>query len=106
MFLKNETLRPEPEKNIRITWSKYLTHGWEEVSEPITPDWCEGPTAIKINGWWIVYFDMYRKHQMGAVTSEDLINWNNITDDVHFPEGTRHGTVFETTVSVLERIKD
>ncbi len=105
MFLKNETLKPLPEKNIRITRSKYLTRGWGEVSEPITPDWCEGPTAIKIDGKWIVYFDMYRKHVMGAVMSEDLVNWTNITGQLKFPDGTKHGTVFKTSSGILDKLK-
>jgi hypothetical protein len=105
MFLKNETLNPLPEKNIRITKSKYLAHGWGEVSDPITPHWCEGPTAIEINGKWIVYFDMYRKHVMGAVMSEDLKKWIDISGQLKFPEGTKHGTVFKTTVEILDKLK-
>jgi beta-xylosidase len=105
MFLKNETLKPVHEKNIRISKSKYLTHGWGEVSEPITPHWCEGPTVIKINGKWIVYYDMYRKHTMGAVMSEDLINWKDITDKLKFPDGTRHGTVFKTNASIFQSLR-
>jgi len=105
MFLKNETLKPEPEKNIRIARSKHLTYGWGEVSDPITPGWCEGPTVVWINGKWIVYYDMYRKHVMGAVMSEDLKNWTDITDRLKFPEGTRHGTVFKTTSQVLKELK-
>ena len=104
MFVKNETLKPEPEKNIRITKSKYLTGEWETVSKPITPSWSEGPTAIKTDSTWIVYFDLYRNHRMGAVASEDLIIWTNISDKVHFPEGTRHGTVFKTSEMILENI--
>jgi hypothetical protein len=105
MFLKNETLKPDAEKNIRMARSKYLTHGWGEVSEPITPHWCEGPTVIKIDGKWIVYYDMYRKHVMGAVMSEDLINWINISGQLKFPEGTRHGTVFKINAEMLNKLK-
>lgn len=105
MFLKNETLKPEPEKNIRIARSRNLTYGWGEVSKPITPHWCEGPTVTKIDGKWMVYYDMYRKHVMGAVMSEDLINWADITDQLNFPGGTRHGTVFRTSIEILDKIK-
>jgi len=104
LFLKDETRHP-PEKNIRIATSSNLTSGYGKPTEPITGDyWAEGPTAIKIDDVWIVYFDKYRKHQMGAVKSADLINWIDISDQVNFPKGTRHGTVFQVDKDVLESL--
>jgi hypothetical protein len=95
MFLKDETLKPSPQKNIRTSVSKTLTAGFSEPSKPITGNyWAEGPTAIKIGNEWIVYFDKYRDHQYGAVSSKDLVNWTDISDKISFPKGTRHGTVF------------
>lgn len=97
MFLKNETRKP-PEKNIRIATSRSLTGKYSEPSTPITGNyWAEGPTAIKIDGNWIVYFDKYVDHTYGAVTSTDLKTWTDISDKVHFPKGTRHGTIFTIT---------
>jgi len=95
MFLKNETQFPNEEKNIRIATSKTLSNNYSEASESISPNWVEGPTAIKIDDKWIVYYDMYREKKMGAVSSSDLKQWNNISDKVNFPEGTRHGTVIK-----------
>lgn len=95
MFLKDETREPV-EKNIRIARSKSLTSDYGAASKPITGDfWAEGPTAIKIGSSWVVYFDKYREHTMGAVRSEDLKTWTDISGDIDFPSGTRHGTVFE-----------
>jgi hypothetical protein len=105
MFLKDETRKP-PEKNIRVAKSSSFTSGYGKPSVPITGDyWAEGPTAIKINGEWIVYFDKYRKHAMGAVKSKDLKNWEDISDKIKFPKGTRHGTILEISTSLLEKLK-
>lgn len=105
MFLKNETRTP-PEKNIRIARSKHLTKKYGKPTEPITGDyWAEGPTPIKIGDAWIVYFDKYRKHKMGAVRSRDLENWEDISDQINFPEGTRHGTVFTVSTDLLLKLK-
>ncbi|MEQ9220191.1 MAG: glycoside hydrolase family 43 protein [Cyclobacteriaceae bacterium] len=104
MFLKNETKVPEAEKNIRIAKSKNLTEGYGPASEPITINWVEGPTVTKIDDQWVVYFDMYTKHRMGAVASSDLENWNNISDQINFPEGTRHGTVFKVNQKILDNL--
>ena len=105
MFLKDET--PEPaQKNIRIVTSEYLTKDYSKPGKPITGNyWAEGPTSIKINNQWIVYFDKYRDHQMGAVASSDLGNWTDISDKVSFPEGVRHGTVFKISRSVFDDLK-
>jgi hypothetical protein len=103
MFLKDETLKPAAQKNIRIATSKKLTNGYSSPSSPITGNyWAEGPTAIKINNQWIVYFDKYKDHKYGAVTSTDLINWTDMSDKIQMPPGIRHGTVFKITIKELD----
>jgi len=98
MFLKDETPKPVAQKNIRVATSSKLTGEYSSPSKPITGNyWAEGPSAIKINGAWIVYFDKYHDHKYGAVTSTDLINWTDISDKISFPKGTRHGTAFAIT---------
>ena len=106
MFLKDETIEP-PEKNIRIARSTELTRNYSKPTAPITGDyWAEGPTPIKIGDYWMVYFDKYRKHKMGAVRSKDLKNWEDISDQIEFPEGTRHGSVFRVNSELLETLKN
>ena len=106
MFLKNEIKHPEPEKNIRIATSSSLTHSYSQASEPITDNWVEGPTAINTDKGWIVYFDRYINHEMGAVQSTDLETWTDISDQISFPDGTRHGTVFKVTQSEFDNLQE
>lgn len=104
MFLKDETRKP-PQKNLRIATSKKLTGGYTAPSAPITGKyWAEGPTVIKINGNWIVYFDKYTEHTYGAVLSSDLEHWTDISDKVSFPKGARHGTVFTVTEAEFKKL--
>lgn len=104
MFLKDETKNP-PQKNIRVAFSNTLTGGYSKPSAPVTGNyWAEGPTVIKINGQWVVYFDKYTQHKYGAVSSPDLKNWSDISDKVSFPNGTRHGTVFSVTKKEFEAL--
>lgn len=104
MFLKDETKKP-PQKNLRIAISNSLTGGYSAPSAPITGKyWAEGPTVIRINGSWIVYFDKYTEHKYGAITSTDLKTWTDISDKVSFPKGLRHGTVFTITKEEFERL--
>ena len=105
LFLKDETKTP-PQKNIRIATSNKLTGNYSNPTAPITGNyWAEGPTPLKIGDWWIVYFDKYMNHTMGAVRSKDLKNWEDISDQVSFPEGTRHGTVFKVSRDRFQKLK-
>lgn len=95
LFLKDETLKPVPQKNIRTAISDSLTTGYGRPSAPITGNyWAEGPSVIKLDKKWIVYFDKYTEGKYGALMSTDLSNWKDISDEISFPKGTRHGTVF------------
>ena len=101
MFLKDETPKPVAQKNLRTAIAGKVSGDYSSPSKPITGNyWAEGPTAIKIGETWMVYFDKYRDHKYGAVSSTDLVNWTDISDKVSFPKGTRHGTVF--TISQKE----
>jgi hypothetical protein len=42
---------------------------------------------------------------MGAVLSTDGKDWTDISGEISFPEGTRHGTVFPVHKSVLEKLQ-
>jgi hypothetical protein len=82
--------------------SKNLTQGYGKPTQPITGEyWSEGPTVAYNSGQWIVYFDKYTQHQMGAVASKDLKNWEDISEKISFPEGTRHGTVLKISTAEL-----
>lgn len=95
MFLKDETVEPE-QKNIRLAYGDSLEGPYSNASLPITGNyWADGPTTIKIDGKQVVYFDKYVDKKYGAVSSSDLKNWEDISEKIKFPEGTRHGTVFK-----------
>jgi hypothetical protein len=105
MILKDETLKP-PAKNLRVAFSDKVTGPWSRPLAPFTPpgEWVEGPTLIKIGERWMVYFDEYRKGAYGAMRSKDFQSWENLTDRLHFPEGTRHGSAFTVSKSVLNKL--
>ena len=104
MFLKDETREPA-EKNIRLATAPAAEGPYSKPSEPITGEyWAEGPTAIKTADTWLVYFDKYRKHNYGVVTSKNLKNWTDVSDKLEFPKGSRHGTILQVSNQILERL--
>ncbi|MEN5194000.1 glycoside hydrolase family 43 protein [Sphingobacterium faecium] len=105
MVLKNENSNP-PEKNIRFTVSNDLKQGFPvKVSQPITGNyWAEGPAPLQIGEYTYVYFDKYRDHRYGAVRSKDGLNWEDVSDQISFPKGVRHGTAFKVDQSILDHL--
>jgi hypothetical protein len=105
MFLKDETRKP-PQKNLRVAYSDSLTGGYGPASEPITGKyWAEGPTVLRQDNQWTVYFDKYTQHKYGAISSTDLIHWTDISDKLDMPKGIRHGTVLLISPVMLEKLK-
>lgn len=107
MFLKNENPNP-PEKNIRITIADKASGLYPvKVSEPITGKyWAEGPTVLQVGKYVYVYFDKYTEHKYGAVRSKNMKDWEDISDQVSFPTGVRHGTAFKVSENVLKSLKN
>ncbi len=107
MFLKDETISPKPEKNIKVSTSRRLTRGFSKPSEAITGNfWAEGPTAVKLGKEWVVFFDRYRIHNYGAVASTDLKVWKDVSDKISLPKGIRHGTVFEISKKAFDGLME
>jgi hypothetical protein len=105
MFLKDETLLPTAQKNIRYATSARAEGPYGAASSPITGNyWAEGPSAIRIGGRWIVYFDKYRDHRYGAIASTDLKGWEDISEKVSFPAGARHGTVLRAGSPIITKL--
>jgi len=106
MFFKDETRGPV-QKNIKIAFAKNLTGPYGRASKPITGNyWAEGPTTLRIGSQWLVYFDRYTEGRFGAITSTNLKNWTDISDQVTLPKGIRHGTIFKITPEEFQRLKD
>lgn len=105
LFIKDETPKPA-QKNIRLTSNNKPYDFPTTVSEPITGDyWAEGPAPLKIGDYVYVYFDKYMLGKYGAVKSKDMKNWEDISDEVSFPKGVRHGTAFTISKAEFENLQ-
>jgi len=111
LIVKDESLIP-PKKHLRIAVSDDIMGPYSEPGPPFTPPglWAEGPTAIRIGGEYLVYFDAYMKKFYGAMRSHDLQHWEDVTDRMTFPDaGTpermRHGTVIAVPAALVEQLR-
>ena len=106
LFYKDERKFPEAKKDILLATSESLAGPWKVPTKPISPrNWVEGPSVVRIDDDWIVYFDAYTRHRYEAVRSNDLETWTDITDRIRFPEGARHGTVLKVSRNVLDTLR-
>lgn len=111
LILKDETRHP-PKKYLQLAESADLRGPFTNLQPPFTPEglWVEGPTAIKIGEYHLVYFDAYTRRHYGALRSKDLKTWEDVTAQMTFPfEGTpermRHGTVIEVPIALIETLR-
>ena len=106
MVIKDETYLPEAKKTLHILFSDNL-YDWDvTISDAISWSWVEGPTITKINDDWVIYFDQYKKGSFGAITSSNLLKWEDISEEIKLPNGIRHGTIFKVSKSVISKIKE
>jgi hypothetical protein len=102
MFCKDETLTP-PQKNIRMAFSDKAEGPYGPASEPIYgKTFAEGPCPLFIGDSCFVYFDKYMDKKFGAIVSTDFKTWKDISDEISYPEGIRHGTAFRATRKILD----
>ena len=100
MVLKDER---KGHKTLRLAHARQAEGPYGDVSGPFTSDWVEGPSAIRIGGEWLVYFDHYaRPHYYGAVRTRDFTTWADASKQMRFPRGHRHGTVVAIPQATLD----
>jgi hypothetical protein len=91
-----------PNLNIRVAFAGSPLGPWENVSEPFTQKFTEGPCALKIGDDWLIYFDAYRQKIYGAVKTRDFKTFTDVTAEVSFPPGHKHGTALQVPREILD----
>lgn len=93
-------------KRLHVAFAAGLDAPWTASEQPIIDrDWVEGPAVLRVGQVWRVYFDCYTKGHYGAAESVDGVAWRDITDQVRFPSGARHGTAFPVSRDLLNSLR-
>jgi len=101
LLLKDNT---RPQRNIRAAFGESPLGPWRNISPPFTEKFTEGPCALKIGEDWLIYFDAYQQHAYGAVKTRDFKTFTDISREVSFPPGHKHGTAFEVRRTILDAL--
>ena len=105
LVVKDETKNPV-KKDLHLAVSDNAEGPFSKAGPAITGDWVEGPTALQIGGEFYIYFDHYGNPKYyGAVKSPDLEHWQDISPQVSFPKGIRHGTALKVPASVVQPLQ-
>jgi hypothetical protein len=95
MIFKDETLRPEVKKNLRVAFADTMQGTYVATDWPIAEagTWVEGPMVLERDGEWTIYFDRYREGAFGAVRTRDWETFERVEPGPVMPWGARHGCV-------------
>ena len=90
LVLKENT---RPMRALRVAFGDSPLGPWRDISQPFTENFTEGPTVLKVGDDWLFYYDAYRAEIYGAAKTRDFKTFTDVTQEVSFPKGHKHGTV-------------
>ena len=95
-----------PNRNLMAAFGKTPIGPYGDLTERFTESFTEGPSVVKIDDEWLIYFDTYRKKTYEAVSTRDFKNFTCANDRIKAPENHKHGTIVKVPESVLKGLLD
>lgn len=86
-----------PMRNIKVAFAKSPLGPYEKISDSFTSFLSEGPTVMKKEKDWLIYYDNYGEKNYKAVKTSDFVHFEDVSTKISLPEGHKHGTI--TTIS-------
>ncbi|MFG6685742.1 glycoside hydrolase family 43 protein [Mariniflexile sp. HNIBRBA6329] len=99
LVIKDNT---RPMRNLKVGFGTSPLGPFENISEPYTGFKSEGPTVLKIDGKWLIYYDNYGDMNYKAVRTSDFKAFEDVTAEIKLPEGHKHGTISTISNKVLQ----
>jgi Beta-fructosidases (levanase/invertase) len=79
---------------------------WSNETDTFAPEYSEGPTWVKVQDGWLIYYDAYKQYRYGAHFTNDFKTFTDVSDKISVPKNHKHGTVFMITESQLKVLQD
>lgn len=93
-----------PNRNLRVAFGRSPTGPWSVPSEAFTDSFTEGPTVLKNDEHYLIYYDSYQKMIFGAAKTTDFIQFVDITDSISVPAKHKHGTIFKAPKRLVDAL--
>ncbi len=105
LVVKDETKNPV-KKDLHLAIADNPQGPYSKAGPTFTTNWVEGPTALQIGGEFYIYFDHYGNPKYyGAMKSTDMEHWQDISAEVSFPRGIRHGTALKVPEAIVRNLR-
>lgn len=101
LVLKDNT---RPERDIKVAFSQSPMGPWNNVSKPFTGNFTEGPSVVKVDKDWLIYYDAYRSKTYNASLTRDFVQFDSINNKVNLPAGHKHGTIVPVDRKTVKRL--
>lgn len=98
LVIKDNT---RPNRNLKMGFGTSPLGPFTNISEPYTDFLSEGPTVIKQDGNWLIYYDNYGEKNYKAKRTSDFKTFEDVTAAISLPEGHKHGTITTMSKTVL-----
>lgn len=102
LVLKDNT---RPNRNLKVAYSDNPLGPYNNVSETFSPKLTEGPTVIKKDGKYLIYYDAYGDKKYTTLSTVDFKKFEDISSSTTIPEGHKHGTVIRVKKKIIENLK-
>jgi len=102
LVLKDNT---RPNRNLRVAFSTKASGPYTGVSDTFTRMYTEGPTVLKKDDYWLIFYEAYRERLFGAVKTTDFKTFTDISDKISLPAGHKHGTIFRAGRKTLKGLQ-
>ncbi|MGF7140618.1 glycoside hydrolase family 43 protein [Roseimarinus sediminis] len=93
-----------PNRNISVAFGETPLGPFSSYSEPFTGFLTEGPTVVKVDNDYLIYYDSYGDKSYKAVKTTDFVEFTDITDQISLPEGHKHGTIVKVKQALIDQL--
>ncbi|MDQ7947683.1 MAG: glycoside hydrolase family 43 protein [Pedobacter sp.] len=101
MVLKDNT---RPNRNLQVAFASAALGPYSKPSASFTPKLTEGPTVIKKNNYYLIYFDAYGDKKYTTLKTYDFKTSEDISAATSIPEAHKHGTVIKVKKNIIKNI--
>jgi len=93
-----------PNRNLKVAFGNSPHGPWSKPSEAFTDSFTEGPTVLKNDDYYYIYYDSYRQMIYGAARTRDFITFTDVSNIVSVPQKHKHGTIFKASEKILHQL--
>jgi hypothetical protein len=101
LLLKDNTRQ---QRNVHVAFADSPLGPWKNISPALTKNFTEGPCGLRVGKDWLIFYEAYQAHHYGALRTRDFKIFTDVTDQMTFPPGLKHGTAIQISRTELDAL--